>query len=90
MIRSVIKLADWILGIDRAPGAPGPIFELTCTTCNEGSQASDNRTDPELWALSHTGRNTDHRSFRATTTAFFRTVPAPGNPLYLELPNSTH
>ncbi|MEW2083484.1 hypothetical protein [Streptomyces sp. NPDC005283] len=82
--RSVIKLADWILGIDRTPGASGPIFELACTTCDEASDASDGKTDPELWALGHTGRHTGHRSFRSTTTAFFRTVPAPGNPLYRE------
>lgn len=90
MIRSVIKRADWLLGIDTTPGASGPIFELECTTCHESSDASSSKDDPELWALGHTGRNTDHRSFRATTTAFFRTVPAPGNPLHREQQDSTH
>lgn len=83
-VRSIIKFADWILGIDRSAGAPGPIFELACTTCQESSEARDNKADPEVWALAHTGRHTDHRSFRSTTTVFFRTAPAPGNPLYTE------
>ena len=81
-VRSVIKQADWILGVDRTPGAGGPIFELECTTCGEKPEPSSDKVTPEVWAMGHTGRNTTHRSFRSITTAFFRTAPAPGNPLY--------
>ncbi|MET7646343.1 hypothetical protein ABZS83_22495 [Streptomyces sp. NPDC005426] len=81
-VRSVIRRADWTISADREPGASGPVFELECTTCMDRSDAAEERTLPEDWALSHTGRNTDHRGYRAITTAFFRVTPAPGNPLY--------
>jgi hypothetical protein len=83
-VRSVIRHADWTIAADREPGASGPVYELECTTCLDRSDAAEERTPPEDWALSHTGRKTDHRGYRAITTAFFRVTPAPGNPLYEE------
>lgn len=80
--RAVIRYADWTIGPDRTPGASGPIYELECTTCGEASDAAEERTPPEDWAFTHTGRNTDHRSYRAIGTSFLRVEPAPGNPLY--------
>jgi len=82
MIRSVIKRADWTLSVDQTPGASGPIFELECTSCDEGSGPSEDRATPEMWALRHTGRHPGHRGYRAQATAFFRVDPAPGNPLH--------
>lgn len=83
-IRSVIRNADWTIGLDRTPGASGPVYEVECTTCMERSDAADERTPPEDWALRHTGRNTRHRGYRAIITSFLRVIPAPGNPLYEE------
>ncbi|MFC8830131.1 hypothetical protein ACFT9I_32945 [Streptomyces sp. NPDC057137] len=77
---TVIKLADWTLGVDTEPGVSGPVHEIECTTCGESSEASDGRTNPEEWALRHTGSNTSHRSYRGITTSFLRVTPAPGNP----------
>ncbi|MFF2940152.1 hypothetical protein ACFVSQ_09950 [Streptomyces niveus] len=71
--------------MDTAPGASGPVHEIECTTCGESSDASEERASPEEWALSHTGGNPSHRGFRATTTAFFRVTPTPGNP-YADTP----
>lgn len=84
-MRAVIRHADWTIASDTTPGASGPIYELECTTCLETSDASEERTDPEDWALRHTGSNPSHRSYRATVTMFFRVTPAPGNP-YAEQP----
>ncbi|MER7723580.1 hypothetical protein [Streptomyces sp. NPDC096323] len=81
-VRSVIRLADWTIGPDRAPGASGPVYEVECTTCMERSDADENRRPPEDWALRHAGRNPDHRGFRAIITSFLRVTPAPGNPLH--------
>ncbi|MFD4142841.1 hypothetical protein [Streptomyces sp. NPDC058572] len=81
---TVIKAADWTLGVDTSEGAPNaPLHEAQCTTCGEASGATEGRRLPaEVWALKHTGQRPGHRSFRATQTSFWRTTPAPGNPLH--------
>ncbi|MGN5636636.1 DUF7848 domain-containing protein [Streptomyces sp. AC154] len=84
--RSVIRFADWTVNVDRTPGASGPVHEVECTTCLERSEAHGQRTPPEDWALRHTGRNPDHRGYRAIITSFLRVTPAPGNPLHQEAP----
>lgn len=81
-VRAVIKLADWILGVDRTPGASGPVFEIQCTTCHEAPDPGTDKALQEVWALSHTGSHPGHRSYRSVVTAFFRVSPAPGNPLH--------
>ncbi|MFC9746853.1 DUF7848 domain-containing protein [Streptomyces niveus] len=80
ILRSVIRFADWTLGIDTEPGASGPVHEIECTTCGEVSDSAEERTSPEEWALGHTGRTPEHRGYRAITTSFLRVTPAPGNP----------
>ncbi|MFE3253666.1 hypothetical protein [Streptomyces sp. NPDC059209] len=79
-MNTVIKLAEWTLGVDTEPGASGPVHEIECTTCGESSNASEERASPEEWALRHTGGNPYHRSYRGITTSFLRVTPAPGNP----------
>ncbi|WP_206307852.1 hypothetical protein [Streptomyces sp. A0958] len=83
-VRTVIRFADWTISPDRTPGASGPLYEVECTTCGESSEATEERTPPEDWALRHTGRNSDHRGYRSITTGFLRVEPAPGNPLHEE------
>lgn len=85
-VRTVIKLADWTLGVDRTPGASGPVFEIQCTTCHEAPEPTADPATQEFWALSHTGSHPEHRSYRSVTTAFFRVSPAPGNPLHEDAP----
>jgi hypothetical protein len=82
--RLIIKAAEWHLGLDTEEGAPeGPLHEAQCTTCHEKSGATEGQRLPaETWALQHTGRHPGHRSFRATSTTFWRTTPATGNPLH--------
>ncbi|MFG3136164.1 hypothetical protein ACGFZA_08060 [Streptomyces sp. NPDC048211] len=80
-IRSVIRHADWTIGVDREDGASGPIYEIECTTCLDRSDAAEEKKPAEDWAISHTGRHTDHRGYRAIITSFVRVTPAPGNPL---------
>ncbi|MFG3140742.1 hypothetical protein ACGFZA_31625 [Streptomyces sp. NPDC048211] len=77
----MIRLADWMISPDREPGASRPVHEIECTTCMERSDADEERTPPEDWALRHAGRNTGHRSYRAIITSFLRVTPAPSNPL---------
>ena len=81
-VRSVIRAADWTLGLDAEEGAPKqPLHEAQCTTCGAASGASQGRRLPaEVWALKHTGQRPGHRSFRAVETTFWRFRPAPGNP----------
>ncbi|WP_445047560.1 DUF7848 domain-containing protein [Streptomyces drozdowiczii] len=81
-VRAVIRHADWTIGVDRTPGASGPFYEVECKTCGEPSDAAEDRTSPEDWALRHAGRNPSHRSYRAIITSCIRVEPAPGNPLY--------
>ncbi|MFI6967263.1 hypothetical protein [Streptomyces sp. NPDC050255] len=80
----MIRRALWTIGVDATPGASGPVYEIECTSCLDRSDAEEERTPPEDWALNHTGRHTDHRSYRAIVTSFIRVTPAPGNPLYEE------
>ncbi|MGP3922997.1 DUF7848 domain-containing protein [Streptomyces sp. 8N616] len=81
---TIIRAADWTLGPETAEGAPRePLHESQCTTCGESSDATEgDRLGPELWALKHTGMHPNHRTFRAVVTSFWRTEPAPGNPLH--------
>ncbi|MEE4493597.1 DUF7848 domain-containing protein [Streptomyces sp. BE230] len=83
-VRSVVRHEPWTISPDRTPGASGPVYEVECTTCMDRSDAEEQRTPPEDWALRHAGRNHDHRSYRAIITSFIRVTPAPGNPLYEE------
>lgn len=80
--RSIIRAADWTLGLDTEEGAPEQtLHEVECTTCGAKSGATEGRRLPaEMWALKHTGERPGHRSFRATETSFWRVTPAPGNP----------
>ncbi|MEU0084879.1 hypothetical protein [Streptomyces sp. NPDC006274] len=80
--RTIIKAAEWHLGLDTTKGAPEQaLHEAECTTCGEKSGATEGRQLPaETWAIKHTGERPGHRSFRATTTSFWRVTPAPGNP----------
>jgi hypothetical protein len=80
--RTIIKAAEWHLGLDTTEGAPErALHEAECTTCGEKSGATEGRQLPaETWAIKHTGERPGHRSFRATTTSFWRVTPAPGNP----------
>ncbi|MFJ2701901.1 hypothetical protein ACIO3R_01715 [Streptomyces sp. NPDC087428] len=82
--RSVIRHADWAIGVDREPGASSPMYETQCTTCRESSTVTEDRISPEDWALRHTGRHPNHRGYRALATYFLRVTPAPGNPLHDE------
>ncbi|MEW1693793.1 hypothetical protein ACIQOF_38745 [Streptomyces sp. NPDC091265] len=84
--RSVIRFADCVIGPDREPGASRPIYEIECTTCQETSEAAEERTPPEDWAMRHAGSNRTHRSYRAIITSFLRVTPAPGNPLHEAAP----
>lgn len=80
--RTIITAADWHLGLDTAEGAPRQaLYEAECTTCGEGSGATEGRRLPaEIWAVRHTGERPGHRGFRATAMSFWRVSPAPGNP----------
>ncbi|MFI1104997.1 hypothetical protein [Streptomyces melanogenes] len=80
-MRSVIRYAEWTLGPDTTPGASAPIHVMECTTCLDTSPPSDEKTEPEVWAIRHTARHHDHPGFRAIVTSFTRVTPAPGNPL---------
>lgn len=82
-VRAIIKAADWTLSAETAEGAPSGIFQVQCIACAETSPAvDDDRLAVELWALKHTGANSDHRQFKLLTESFWRVDPAPSNPLH--------
>ncbi|WP_405797935.1 hypothetical protein [Streptomyces sp. NBC_01506] len=88
-MNTVIRHADWSLGVDTEPGASGPVHEIACTTCGESSGAAEERASREQWALHHTGGHPSHRGYRGITAAFFRMTPAPGNPYASTPPRAT-
>ncbi|MFD7861889.1 hypothetical protein [Streptomyces sp. NPDC059783] len=81
MTRSVIRHADWSIGLATGPDGPGPVYQMECTACGQVSEAATGKDSPEVWALRHTGLHTSHRTYRAITTSYCRVTPAPGNPL---------
>ncbi|WP_443043887.1 DUF7848 domain-containing protein [Streptomyces sp. NBC_00322] len=70
--RAVMRFADWTLSADKE--GSGPIFIAECTTCDESSDAAENKADPEVWCLRHAGA-LGHTGFRGITTAYFRATP---------------
>ncbi|MEW2636071.1 hypothetical protein AB0903_31625 [Streptomyces sp. NPDC048389] len=80
--RTIIRAAEWHLGVDASEGAPTkPLHEAQCTTCGDSSGVTEGERLPaEVWALKHTGQYPEHRSFRAVQLTFWRVAPAPGNP----------
>ncbi|MGW3949647.1 DUF7848 domain-containing protein [Streptomyces sp. NPDC004752] len=80
-MRSLIKAAEWTLGLETGEGAPRGIYAAECLTCGAQAPPTDNECLPvEVWALKHTGLNPTHRQFKATTETFWRVTPADGNP----------
>lgn len=80
--RTIIRAADWHLGLDTEEGAPElPLHEVQCTTCGASSGATEGKRLPaETWAIKHTGERPGHRSYRAIQTSFWRVTPAADNP----------
>ncbi|GAA0452211.1 hypothetical protein GCM10009544_13760 [Streptomyces stramineus] len=73
VVRSVWRFVDWVLRLDVVGSAP--VFEMECTSCGAGSEASESAVEPQMWALGHAGRS-GHTGFRAVHTSFFRATPA--------------
>jgi hypothetical protein len=81
--RSIIKAAEWTLGLETAQGATQGIYSAECLTCGAQAQPTGNKRLPvEVWALKHTGLNPTHRQFKATAETFWRVTPAEGNPYH--------
>jgi hypothetical protein len=79
--RSIIRAAEWALGVDTSKDAPQSTCFAVCLTCGGKSEASaDDRLAVEIWALKHTGLNPSHRHYKATTETHWRVTPAEGNP----------
>jgi hypothetical protein len=79
--RSIMRAAEWTLTSETRDDVPQAVFSAVCLTCGEESAACDNSSVPvEIWALKHTGRNPEHRQFKATMEGFWRVTPAEGNP----------
>ena len=83
MTRSIIRAAEWTLGLETAEGAPQGIYSAECLTCGAQAQPTDNERLPvEVWALKHTGLNPTHGQFKAMAETFWRVTPAEGNPYH--------
>ncbi|MEU9199396.1 hypothetical protein [Streptomyces sp. NPDC048332] len=83
-VRSVIRPAEWMIGVDTTPVAAGPVYEIECTACGQCSDPAEERTPPEDWARRHASRNTSHREYRAVIASLVRLTPAVGSPLHAE------
>ncbi|NEB03267.1 hypothetical protein G3I78_30045 [Streptomyces sp. SID13726] len=71
--RSVIRLETWTLTPDREPDAKPTTYRMQCAVCEEASAATVDFADSQDWALSHSGRNPSHHTFREVITRPWRT-----------------
>jgi hypothetical protein len=76
--RSILRSAEWTLGLDLPPVG---IYSAECLTCGAQAQPTDNARMPvEVWAIRHTGLNPTHRQFKATAETLWRVTPTGDNP----------
>ncbi len=76
----LLRSVRWLLSPDPERGATHRIvYDAQCETCEESADTSiGSRVAPEVWALTHTGRHPDHRTFIATQRTVWRAAPATG------------
>ncbi|MEV4972021.1 DUF7848 domain-containing protein [Streptomyces scopuliridis] len=76
----ILRSVRWLLAPDPDRGAKHRIvYDAQCETCEESAETSiGSRVAPEVWALTHTGRNPDHRTFIATQRTVWLATPAKG------------
>ncbi|MFJ5114195.1 hypothetical protein ACIQAD_26545 [Streptomyces sp. NPDC088551] len=76
----ILRSVRWLLGPHPERGAAHRIvYDAQCETCEESADTSiGSRVGPEVWALTHTGRHPDHRTFIATQRTVWLATPAKG------------
>ncbi|KOG16220.1 MULTISPECIES: hypothetical protein [Streptomyces] len=72
-------MADWKITPDREPGSEPVTHAMQCARpeCLEKSDASGGWEAPLSWALTHSGRNPSHTSYREIITRMYRTEMVP-------------
>ncbi|MET8678857.1 hypothetical protein ABZW18_15090 [Streptomyces sp. NPDC004647] len=76
-VTAVVALKEWTLQPDREPDAELITYAMQCAVCGEHSGGDEDWADPQRWALSHSGRNPAHHSYREIITRPWRTWMKP-------------
>lgn len=71
--RAVVRHVTWNLTPDREPDAEPVTHAFQCVVCTESSDRSLAWSDPQSWALDHSGKNPSHHTYRETIVRPWRT-----------------
>ncbi|MDJ0464860.1 hypothetical protein [Streptomyces sp. H27-C3] len=63
---------QWHLAPDEEPDAEPLTYAMQCVVCSEESERSEGWDEPQAWALSHSGRNPSHCTYRELITRPWR------------------
>lgn len=72
-IRAFVRHISWSLAPDREPDAEPVTYSLQCAVCAEKSETFQDWEKPQEWALSHSGKNPSHHTYREKITRPWRT-----------------
>ncbi|MBU7597439.1 hypothetical protein JGS22_007290 [Streptomyces sp. P38-E01] len=65
----------WTITPATEPDSAQPLFAMRCTVCDAVSGDTEDRDAAAGWALTHSGRNPAHRTYRETLVLPYRTYP---------------
>ncbi len=78
-LRALVRHVKWTLAPDREPDAEPVTHQFKCVVCSEESERSTSWSEPQEWALGHSGRNPSHHTFREVITRPWRTFMTDGS-----------
>jgi hypothetical protein len=71
--KAIVRHEQWTLTPDREPDAAPLSYKMQCAVCGDASEAADSWSEPQSWALGHSGKNPSHHSYSEVITRPWRT-----------------
>ncbi|MEU5446850.1 hypothetical protein [Streptomyces californicus] len=72
-IRALVRHIKWTIVPDREPDAEPVTHQFQCVVCSEKSDRSTSWSEPQDWALAHSGQHPSHHTYRESITRPWRT-----------------
>lgn len=71
--RAIVRHVRRTLAPNQEPDAEPQTYAMLCVVCGESSAAAEDWDAPQGWALSHSGHNPSHHTYRELITRPWRT-----------------